>query len=238
VFQITSIAMATIAKPEFDLVIFDCDGVLVDSEVLTAEVLVALLAENEIAIDDAVFRADFLGRSLPSALDQLSARTGKKLPSDFKNQYSERLLPEFEARLQAMPGVKEMARRMAVPFCVASSSDPKRLMTSLKCCDLTDLFEPYIFSGSMVRNAKPAPDLFLYAAEHMKILPHRCLVIEDSEMGLQAAKAANMRAWHFRGGSHMRQSGIATEHQSARDMGHLLDLFVAAGLCVPSKGRT
>jgi beta-phosphoglucomutase-like phosphatase (HAD superfamily) len=89
-----------------------------------------------------------------------------------------------------------------------------------------------------VQHAKPAPDLFLLAAERMQVDPERCLVIEDSKMGLQAATAANMCAWQFRGGSHMRDAKSEPEYQSVSDMRQLLDMFVAAGLCVQPEGQS
>ena len=230
--------MKTGASPAFDLVIFDCDGVLVDSEMLSARVLMQLLVDEGITIDDSVFRADFLGRSFAAASARLHARTGKVLPPDFHDSYLQRLLPEFEKVLQPMAGVEAVLQRLKVGRCVASSSNVLRLSTSLGCTGLARYFEPNVFSGATVANAKPAPDLFLYAAARMNVEPQRVLVIEDSEMGLKAARAANMAVWHFRGGSHFQ--GLAHGPEAAladrtiTDMAQLLDMFVARGLCSPA----
>ncbi len=222
--------------PAFDLVIFDCDGVLVDSEVMTARILRQLLSEYGIEMDDATFRSDFLGRSLPGALKRLSLRINFALPDDLPAIYAERLLPAFEQSLQPMPGVVDVLQRMAVPYCVASSSDPRRLATSLQCSNLAHWFGARVFSGAMVQHAKPAPDLFFYAAERMSTAIERCLVIEDSEIGMQAARAANMQCWHFRGGSHLRHLPPSDASDVASDMRQLLDMFVANGLCVMREG--
>jgi HAD superfamily hydrolase (TIGR01509 family) len=228
-------------KPVFDLIIFDCDGVLVDSENLSAEVLIGLLAESDIAIDASVFRADFLGRSFAAALARLHARTGKTLPPDFHERYLERLLPCFEQRLRPMIGVENTLRHLTIKSCVASSSNPARLTTSLSCTGLETWFGAHVFSGATVKNAKPAPDLFLHAAAHMRVLPSRCLVIEDSEMGLMAARAAGMPVWQFCGGSHFHGAEDLVAKSAVdpvvRDMAQLLDMLIAAGVCSqPEKG--
>jgi HAD superfamily hydrolase (TIGR01509 family) len=233
--------MACAAPPEFDLVIFDCDGVLVDSENLSAEVLTELLAQHGIAIDAAAFRSDFLGRSFMSASERLRQRTGKTLVPDFHDRYLERLLQTFSNRLQSMAGVENLLAQLAVRKCVASSSNPQRLTHSLACSGLASWFGGDVFSGVMVEKAKPAPDLFLLAAQCMAVEPKRCLVIEDSEMGLLAGRAAGMTVWHFRGGSHFLDGlGAITDAPCdgvANDMWQLLDMFIKAGLCVPSEGK-
>jgi HAD superfamily hydrolase (TIGR01509 family) len=228
-------------RPAFDLIIFDCDGVLVDSENLSAEVLMGLLAESGIAIDASVFRADFLGRSFAAAQARLHLRTGKSLPPDFHERYLERLLPCFEKRLRPMPGVETTLRNLNIKSCVASSSNPARLTTSLACTGLAAWFGDHVFSGATVKNAKPAPDLFLHAAAHMGVLPTRCLVIEDSEMGLMAARAAGMAVWHFCGGSHFQGVEIVNASTPVdlvvSDMAQLLDMLIASGVCSrPAKG--
>lgn len=232
--------MARLATSGFDLVIFDCDGVLVDSEMLSAEVLTSLLSEHGIEIDTEIFRSDFLGRSFSAASERLRQRTGRILAPDFHDRYLARLLPTFVDRLHAMPGVEAVLASVNVPKCVASSSNLQRLETSMTCSRLVPWFGDHVFSGGLVKNAKPAPDLFLLAAQRMNTEPKRCLVIEDSEMGLLAARAAGMTVWQFRGGSHFDR-GIAAPNQAtcdavANDMQQLLDMFAAAGLCVPEKG--
>jgi HAD superfamily hydrolase (TIGR01509 family) len=227
--------MTRTTPPQFDLVIFDCDGVLVDSEMLSAEVLTALLAEHGIKIDLEIFHSDFLGRSFPAASERLRLRTGKTLAANFHELYLARLLPAFEKRLQAMPGVETVLASLSVLKCVASGSNPQRLQTSLRCSGLAPWFGKDVFSGVLVQNAKPAPDLFLLAAKLLNVEPARCLVIEDSEMGLLAGQAAGMTVWQFRGGSHF-QKGSSIADEAPRDavvheMHQLLDMLIKAGVC-------
>ena len=219
-------------------VIFDCDGVLVDSEMLSAEVLTGLLSERGIEISAEVFRSDFLGRSFSAALELLYKRTGRILPPDFHEQYLQRLLPAFDLRLKPMPGIEAVLKQMRVATCVASGSKPPRLSKSLSCTGLAPWFGQHVFSGASVPHAKPAPDLFLHAASQLKVQPNRCLVIEDSEIGLLAAHAAGMTAWNFRGGSHFIDSPAARANAPyeaiVKNMAQLLDMFISHGLCSPA----
>ena len=187
-----------------DLVIFDCDGVLVDSEMLSAGVLMGMMAEAGLPITPEIFRSDFLGRSFAAAAARAEQRFGRPLPDDFQLQYRERLLNKMQLELRAMDGVLDVLETMRVPFCLATSSSPQRLALSLAVAGLEDHFRGKSFTASEVRNGKPAPDLFLYAAQRIGIEPSRCLVIEDSEMGVRASLAAGMPVWHFAGGAHVK----------------------------------
>jgi HAD superfamily hydrolase (TIGR01509 family) len=219
----------------FALVIFDCDGVLVDSEVLSARVLKQMLAEIDIPITDDIFRSDFLGRSFASASAKLKARTGRDLPADFAPGYFIRLNALFATELKPMPGVEQVLKALKVQNCVASGSIPPRLDFSLKVCGLDTHFGTHVYSAAVVKNAKPAPDLFLHAATAHGVSPSRCLVLEDSEMGVRAAHAAGMPVWHFAGGSHVKAGPVlpAGLHvdRVVQDMAELLQLFREAGLC-------
>ena len=186
-----------------DLVIFDCDGVLIDSEVISAEVLVTLAAEAGIHFDLAHVREHFLGRSFPTVATLIRDSFGVALPPDFEARYRARLLARFESELRPTPGILDLLGRLAVPACVATSSSPQRAARSLAIAGL-DCFFPHVFTASLVQRGKPAPDLFLYAAAALGVPPHRCLVIEDSRPGLLAARAAGMEAVRFTGGSHLR----------------------------------
>lgn len=187
----------------YDLVIFDCDGVLVDSELLSAKVLMAQLTDIGIDLSFGDFRQYFLGKKFAAATAQLMTRTQKQLPDNFQTLYFERLLQLFETDLQPMLGVQQVLETMTVGFCVASSSIPPRLDCALRVSGLQHYFADRVYSAALVKNAKPAPDLFLHAARVHGISPNRCLVIEDSEMGVLAANAAGMDVWHFTGGAHM-----------------------------------
>jgi HAD superfamily hydrolase (TIGR01509 family) len=222
-------------KPVFDLVIFDCDGVLVDSEMLSASVLMQQLSELGIALTFDEFRIDFLGRGFASASARLKARTGRDLPADFADTYFVRLNRLFATDLKAMAGVETVLQKLVVPHCVASSSIPPRLDFSIKVCGLEQFFGPYVYSAAMVKQAKPAPDLFLHAAREHDVAPSRCLVIEDSALGVQAAQAAGMTVWHFAGGAHVKAGYTLPEDITpddvVLDMQVLYQRFCDAGLC-------
>ncbi len=192
-------------RRDWDLIIFDCDGVLIDSEVLSAEVLISLLAEEGTEIDFDHVRRHFLGRSFPTVAKHIRQEFGLALPDDFESLYRSRLLERFETELRPMPGVSEVLAALTaqhVPICVATSSSPARATRSLAITGLAPAFGESVFTASQVAHGKPAPDLFLFAARQMAADPVRTLVIEDSLAGLDAARAADMAAVHFTGGSH------------------------------------
>jgi HAD superfamily hydrolase (TIGR01509 family) len=186
----------------FDLVIFDCDGVLVDSEIISARMLVEELARLGVQIDLDYVARHFLGRSYPTVMAQIRREFGLDLPAAFEDQYRERLLEGFRRELKVMPGVGAVLDALAVPFCVATSSSPRRAEMSLDLAGLRERIGTRLFTASQVARGKPAPDLFLFAAAQMGADPAKTLVIEDSFTGLRAAHAAGMAVWHFVGGSH------------------------------------
>ncbi|MFN3281359.1 MAG: HAD family hydrolase [Tabrizicola sp.] len=188
---------------EFDLVIFDCDGVLIDSEIISARMLVAELSRLGLTIDLPYVERHFLGRSYPVVMETIRREFGLDLPPDFEAQYREALLAAFRKELRVVPHVHEVLTGIGVPFCVATSSSPRRVEVSLKLVGLTDLVGDRVFTSTMVSRGKPAPDLFLHAAAKMGAAPARTLVIEDSLTGLRAGLAAGMTVWRFVGGSHL-----------------------------------
>ena len=188
----------------FDLIIFDCDGVLVDSEVISCRAHAATLNRYGYPItQDQVFDR-FLGRSLRQANLEVEAELGRSLPDDFSTQLLEELYRSFAAELEAVPHIHATLDTLAQPVCVASSGTHERMRISLGRAGLYDRFAPHIFSATQVRDGKPAPDLFLFAAEQMAMSPKQCLVIEDSAPGITAARAAGMTVLGFHGGSHCR----------------------------------
>ncbi len=187
----------------FDLVIFDCDGVLIDSEIISAQMLVNELACFGVAIDLPYVARHFLGRSYPTVMAQIRREFGLDLPVGFEDQYRGRLMAAFEAELRVMPGVALVLETLALPWCVATSSSPLRVKRSLQIAGLDRLVGDRLFTASMVANGKPAPDLFLHVAASNGVAPSRCLVIEDSLNGVRAGLAANMTVWRFTGGSHL-----------------------------------
>jgi HAD superfamily hydrolase (TIGR01509 family) len=220
--------------PLHALVIFDCDGVLVDSEMLSAGILMAMMKAEGFPITEESFRSDFLGRSFASAAARAATRFGRALPGDFEARYRGALLARMEADLKPMAGVTALLQGMRVPFCLATSSSPQRLAVSLRVTGLAERFEGRCFTASEVENGKPAPDLFLHAARRMGADPAACLVVEDSELGVSAGLAAGMTVCHFAGGAHMTAGyrlppGLAPHH-AAGSMQDLARLFAKIGL--------
>ena len=220
---------------EFDLVIFDCDGVLIDSEIISARMLVAELMRLGLTIDLAYVERHFLGRSYPVVMETIRREFGLDLPPDFEAQYRESLLAAFQSELKVMPHVREVLARIAVPFCVATSSSPRRVEMSLNLVGLTDLVGSRVYTSTLVARGKPAPDLFLYAAEKMGVAPDRTLVIEDSLTGLRAGLAAGMTVWRFVGGSHLGPDA-PLEPDDARPHRRLVS-FTEFFQIAPSLGR-
>lgn len=187
-----------------EAVIFDCDGVLVDSEMLSAGVLMGMMAEIGLPITFDIFRSDFLGRSFASAAALAESRFGRPMPDDFQLRYRDRLLERMRAELKPMPGIEAVLAALTAPFWLATSSSPQRLAVSLHVTGLQRFFDKRTTTASEVARGKPEPDLFLRAASLLGVPPERCVVIEDSEMGVRAAQAAGMEVWHFAGGAHVK----------------------------------
>lgn len=185
------------------LVIFDCDGVLIDSEVISAGVLIEEAAREGVTLTRDHVRDHFLGRSFPTVARIIRETFAVDLPADFESRYRARLLDRFETGLRVTPGLLALLPRLAVPFCLATSSSPPRLARSLDISGLAPWF-PHRFTASEVARGKPEPDLFLHAAARMGVAPADCLVIEDSRPGVQAAQAAGMRVALYTGASHMQ----------------------------------
>lgn len=183
------------------LLIFDCDGVLVDSEVLACRIDAEVLTGLGVPYTAEQIARLFVGVSMKDMIARIEADHGIRLPADFGERVNRTLFARFETELEPIEGVHEAI--LALPFrrCVASSSVPERIDLSLRVTGLAHLFER-AFSAVEVPRGKPAPDLFLHAARHMETHPSSCLVIEDSAAGVQAALAAGMRVIGFTGGGH------------------------------------
>jgi HAD superfamily hydrolase (TIGR01509 family) len=186
------------------LVIFDCDGVLVDSEPLAMAVLLETIRAAGLELDPETGYELFLGRSLASTAEILIGDFGINLDSIALAEMRQRLYARFRAELKPIPHLPRVVAGLRVPFCVASSSQPERIELTLRLTGLWPAFEGKLFSATMVRNGKPAPDLFLLAAERMGYDPADSLVVEDSPAGVRAARAAGMRVLAFNGGGHAR----------------------------------
>ncbi|MFO1204093.1 MAG: HAD family hydrolase [Tabrizicola sp.] len=220
---------------EFDLVIFDCDGVLIDSEIISARMLVTELSRLGLTIDLTYVERNFLGRSYPVVMETIRREFDLDLPADFEARYRENLLIVFQKELRVVPHVHEVLAGIAVPFCVATSSSPRRAQMSLALVGLSDLVGDRLYTSTMVARGKPAPDLFLLAAAKMGVDPARTLVIEDSLTGIRAGLAAGMTVWRFVGASHLG-ADTPPEPEDARAHRRLVsfaDFFQIA----PSLGR-
>ena len=187
------------------LLIFDCDGVLVDSEPIALSVLGEMLDGQQVALSDEEIAERFLGRSLGAVAETVRQDFGVRLPEDFPAMIRRRLFARYEQELRPMPGILIALDALAargISTCVASSSLPERIEKSLSVTGLSQAFGTKVFSASMVKAGKPAPDLFLYAAQQCGFSPANCIVIEDSPAGIEAARAASMRVLAFGGGGH------------------------------------
>lgn len=197
-------------REPIELIIFDCDGVLIDSEMISARILIDLLSGLGIDVDIGYVRQNFLGRSFPKVATEISETFGQELTVDFEETYRSRLASAFENELRTVNGVEDVLAGLGVRSCVATSSSPKRVAMSLAISGLAGFFGDRVFTASQVSRGKPAPDLFLFVSERMDCSPAKCLVIEDSMPGIQAAQAAGMQVWRFVGASHLRDGDFAS----------------------------
>jgi HAD superfamily hydrolase (TIGR01509 family) len=183
-----------------ELVIFDCDGVLVDSEPISIRVDVEMFAEVGMTVSEQEVIDRFVGRSPELLAQAVEERLGHPPPDGWEQRGDRRLRRAFEAELQPVAGIHEALERISLPVCVASSSPPSRLRFKLELTGLYERFAGRIFSAAEVANGKPAPDLFLHAAGQMGVDPASCVAVEDSRYGVQAARAAGMDVLAYAGG--------------------------------------
>lgn len=179
--------------------IFDCDGVLVDSEPISIRVDAIVLNELGWPLTEDEIIERFVGRTSGYMLGEIEKHLGRSLPEDFDIESSDLYRREFETHLKPVPGIGEALDQITIPTCVASSGSHEKMRFTLGLTGLYSRFEGRIFSASEVSQGKPAPDLFLYAAEKMGVAPERCAVVEDSRFGVEAARAAGMHAFGFTG---------------------------------------
>jgi beta-phosphoglucomutase-like phosphatase (HAD superfamily) len=194
-------------------VIFDCDGVLVDSEVLAIEVEVQLLAEAGLVYEPEEYNHRFLGLSAAAAHELIDidalARLGRPMPEDLADRIRDACWSACQARLTEVYGCAAAVSALSLPRAVASSSGADFLREKLRLTGLLAAFDPHAYSADLVARAKPHPDIFLHAAERLDVDPARCLAIEDSVNGVRAALAAGMTVWGFAGGGHVDARGAA-----------------------------
>jgi HAD superfamily hydrolase (TIGR01509 family) len=191
--------------PNFDLIIFDCDGVLVDSEVISCRVHADVLTRHGYPISAEEVHRRFLGRSAYDAAAEVERELGRRLSETYDLERRTTLLAALADTVEAVPHLHDALDALDARMCVASSAAHEKIFTTLSRTGLYERFAPNIFSGTQVSHGKPAPDLFLFAAKQMAALPRRCVVIEDSVPGVTGALAAGMTVLGFHGGSHCRQ---------------------------------
>ncbi|MFF9361466.1 HAD family hydrolase [Streptomyces griseoluteus] len=212
----------------YDLILFDNDGVLVDSEPISNRHLAAYLTElgHPTTYDESI--RDYMGSAMHRVHDIVRERTGERLPVDFDDVFHARVFAAFKEELRPVAGVEGVLEKLTadgVPYCVASSGSHERIRVGHRVTGLDRWFDDdRIFSSQDVGRGKPAPDLFLYAAERMGVTPERCLVVEDSPLGVQAARAAGMDVYGFTAMTPPEKLADAT--QLFCGMGELADLLV------------
>jgi len=210
----------------FDLVIFDCDGVVVDSERITTEVFGAFIRSLGADLDDAKMNELFLGRRLADCLAIVEGLTGTAAPPDALDRYREERGRVLRERVQPVAGIRDVLEGLAVPFCIASSGDHAKMRATLGATRLLPLFEGRLFSATEVPQGKPAPDVFLLAAERMGTPPERSLVIEDSVNGVLAGRAAGMTVFGYAGlvsAAELVAAGAERTFSAMRELPTLLD---------------
>ncbi|WP_330235728.1 HAD family hydrolase [Streptomyces sp. NBC_00566] len=212
----------------YDLILFDNDGVLVDSEPISNRHLAAYLTElgHPTTYEDSV--RDYMGAAMHRVHDLVQERTGERLPADFDDVFHARVFAAFERELRPVAGIEGVLEKLAadgVPHCVASSGSHERIRVGHRATGLDRWFgDGRIFSSQDVGRGKPDPDLFLYAAERMGVAPERCLVVEDSPLGVRAAVAAGMDVYGFTAMTPPEKLVDSTQLFSS--MGELADLLV------------
>jgi HAD superfamily hydrolase (TIGR01509 family) len=183
----------------YELVIFDNDGVVVDSELLANRVLADLLTEHGIPMTLEESVAEYMGGTLGTVREHVWRKAKRELPAAFDDDYHERLFAAFESDLRPVPGIERVLSNLDIAYCLASSGTIERIERSLTRVGLREYFGDRVFSAEQVERGKPAPDLFLLAASEMGAQPSNCVVVEDSPNGVAAARAAGMTVLGFAG---------------------------------------
>jgi HAD superfamily hydrolase (TIGR01509 family) len=209
------------------LVIFDCDGVLVDTERIAVRIDVVVLEKLGWPMSEAEVIDRFMGRSDDEMTAEIENHLGRKLPATWEEPFRHLYREAFEAELAPVSGVVEALDALTIPTCVASSGTHEKMRFTLGLTGLYERFAGRIFSASEVARGKPAPDLFLHAALRMGVPPARCAVVEDSRYGVEAARAAGMRAFGYAGGLASKRSLAGPHTIVFEDMRELPRLLAA-----------
>ena len=182
---------------KYKCVIFDCDGVLVDSEPISNGMLVIMVNELGLNIDLDYAYTHFKGNSLKNCIFKINELLGKPAPDNFEEEFRRRSFEAFQNEIQPVAGIKNVLDQLNIPFCVASSGPVHKIKLNLQLTGLLDYFEGKIFSCYTIGEWKPKPDVFLWAAETMGFSVKDCVVIEDSKLGLQAGKSGGFDVFGY-----------------------------------------
>lgn len=187
-----------------ELILFDCDGTIMDTEMLASECEVEALAEYGSTMTAKEFSLRFAGTSSELVKQVMEEELGRSLPDDHIKKVKAKMREKLWREAKAMPGIHELLDRLDQPRCVCSNADMEKLKVEMTRGELWDRFRPYVFSAHDLesKKRKPEPDIFLHAAKEFEVDPKNCVVVEDSVPGIQAGRAAGMRVIGFTGGSH------------------------------------
>jgi HAD superfamily hydrolase (TIGR01509 family) len=200
------------------LVIFDCDGVLVDSEPVANRTLGQMLRELGLDLTQEQIFQNFVGYSLPHCMRVIERMLSRPPPENFLRDLHPRTFAAFKMELRAMPGIEEALDRLGLPFCVASSGDHEKMNTTLGITGLLPRFAGRIFSVTQVARGKPAPDVYVFAARQLGAKPSACVVVEDTPPGVQAGVAAGMTVFGFCAHTPAEKLSAAGAHRTFDDL--------------------
>jgi len=217
-----------VREERFGLVIFDCDGVLVDSELITNRVFGQMLNELGIAISLEDIFERFVGRSMPQCLEILAKLLGRPVPQHFVEEYQTRSATALKSELKAVPDIETVLAAMRVPYCVASSGTHEKMHTTLGITGLLPQFRGKMYSVTEVAQSKPFPDVFLHAARQQGVMPADCAVIEDTPTGVRAGVAAGMTVFGYCALTPKQRLIEAGAHHTFERMRDLPSLILAA----------
>ncbi len=206
---------------KFDLIIFDCDGVIVDSERIVQEVFGEFIRGLGADLTDREMRERFLGRRLADCLAIVETLTGRDVPPGALDAYRARRDRVLREHVRPVPGVPELLRGLGTPYCIASSGDHAKMRTTLGATGLLEFFTDRLYSATQVERGKPAPDVFLLAAAAMGAAPERTAVVEDSVNGVLAGRAAGMTVFGLAGLVEAEVLEAAGAQRIVRHMGEL-----------------
>ena len=226
----------SIQMNRFELVIFDCDGVLVDSERITNEIFCSMLNELGVAVTLEDMFERFVGLSMPQCVSLIAEMQGVPPPQSFVPELRFRAAEALKEQIKPIPGVAKTLKALSIPYCVASSGEHEKIRLTLGATGLLKYFENRIFSVADVERPKPAPDVFLFAASRLGVDPGRCAVVEDTPTGVRAAVAAGMHVFGFSANTPEHRLRQAGAHEVFSEMRLLPRLLKAAQRAVPVDG--